>query len=108
VSAAERDLRDVVPPIRELAALGFHVLADPITATTLRRNGVECAIERDERADLVIDTRHTAPATACLATQAIAAQRAAEPGTPPLRIVRRCHPTGQPSTSESNNAESMP
>ena len=107
VSAAEQDLRDIVPPARELAAIGFHVLADPTTATTLRRNDVDCtAVHGEQAADLVIDTHHTAPATASLAAQAITAQRMAEPGTPPVRIARWHHPADQPSTSESN-AESL-
>jgi hypothetical protein len=80
VSVDETELRDVVPSVRELAALGFRVVADPATATTLRRHGVDCVVGGD--ADLVITSSHTAAVTA----EAVAAQQHAEPGTPPVRV----------------------
>lgn len=82
VSVDETELRDIVPPVRELAGLGFRVRADPATAPTLRRHGVDVVPCTD--ADLVITTS----ASAAVIAEAVAAQRHAEPGTPPIRVPR--------------------
>jgi len=82
VSVDETELRAIVPPVRALAALGFRVLADAATATTLRRHGVDVVPGTD--ADLVLTTSVAAAVTA----EAVAAQRHAEPGTPPVRVPR--------------------
>lgn len=83
VAVAEPELRDIVPPVRELAGLGFQIRADPTTATTLRRHGVDCD-PADPTADLVITTTRCLRITA----EAIAAVCRAEPGTPPLPVPR--------------------
>ncbi|QGU07505.1 Carbamoyl-phosphate synthase large chain [Corynebacterium occultum] len=42
VSVANRDKRNVILPIQQLAARGFRILATAGTATMLKRNGIEC------------------------------------------------------------------
>ncbi|NUS79367.1 MAG: hypothetical protein HOV70_24645 [Streptomyces sp.] len=67
---ADRDRRSVVFPARELAALGFELLATGGLVSLLRRNGVKAGalhtidrasaarLFRDEQVDLVVVTHH--------------------------------------------------
>ncbi|MFF9486134.1 carbamoyl phosphate synthase large subunit [Streptomyces sp. NPDC014676] len=78
LSVADRDRRSVIFPARELAALGFEMLATGGLASLLRRNGVKAGavravgrtsaarLVRDEQIDLVVAThqRGDAPAEA--------------------------------------------
>jgi len=57
VSVANRDKRALLFPVKRLADLGFEVLATKGTASTLRRNGVECTVVRkhSDGPDNVVD-----------------------------------------------------
>jgi carbamoyl-phosphate synthase large subunit len=46
VSVANRDKRHMIFPIKQIAALGFDILATAGTAEVLRRNGVEATVVR--------------------------------------------------------------
>ncbi|HEX5565593.1 MAG TPA: carbamoyl phosphate synthase large subunit, partial [Streptomyces sp.] len=48
VSVANRDKRSLVFPARELAALGFELLATAGTAEVLRRNGITATVVRKQ------------------------------------------------------------
>ena len=51
VSVADRDQREIVPPVRRLADLGFQVWASTETAAELTRNGIPClAMPEHDRA----------------------------------------------------------
>ncbi|HEX3789417.1 MAG TPA: carbamoyl-phosphate synthase large subunit [Pseudonocardiaceae bacterium] len=57
VSVANRDKRAMIFPIKQLADLGFEVLATSGTAGVLRRNGIACTVVRKhfEGPDNIVD-----------------------------------------------------
>ncbi|WP_329337307.1 carbamoyl phosphate synthase large subunit [Streptomyces sp. NBC_00663] len=97
LSIADRDRRSVIFPARELAALGFELLATGGLAGLLRRNGVKAGVAhaigrtsaarlvRDEQIDLVVVTHHRGEAPA--EGQGVLAAALAQ-GVPCLTTVR--------------------